>query len=111
MDAKEGITKLKDEIDSLEDSIKATDKSVAEMTEQRKEESKDYQELMASNGAAKELLEFAKNRLNKFYNPKLYKPEGAASFIQVSLHRQEPAPEAPPAFKKKTEESGGVIAK
>jgi len=66
--------------------------------------------LMASNGAAKELLGFAKNRLNKFYNPKLYKPDGAASFIQVSIHKQEPAPAAPPAFKKKSEESGGVIA-
>merc|ERR1719313_1771644 len=29
---------------------------------------------MAADGAAKELLGFAKNRLNKFYNPKLYKP-------------------------------------
>merc|ERR1719183_2917360 len=29
---------------------------------------------MASDSAAKELLQFAKNRLNKFYNPKLYKP-------------------------------------
>merc|ERR1719440_1706842 len=29
---------------------------------------------MASDSAAKELLGFAKNRLNKFYNPKLYKP-------------------------------------
>merc|ERR1719171_935585 len=28
---------------------------------------------MASDGAAKELLKFAQNRLNKFYNPKLYK--------------------------------------
>jgi len=28
---------------------------------------------MASDAAAKELLGFAKNRLNKFYNPKLYK--------------------------------------
>merc|ERR1719356_928263 len=28
---------------------------------------------MASDAAAKELLAFAKNRLNKFYNPKLYK--------------------------------------
>merc|ERR1719453_892567 len=28
---------------------------------------------MASDSAAKELLNFAKNRLNKFYNPKLYK--------------------------------------
>merc|ERR1719506_1472711 len=30
--------------------------------------------MMASDTAAKELLGFAKNRLNKFYNPKLYKP-------------------------------------
>merc|ERR550532_2511161 len=75
LDAQEGIAKLKDEIDGLEDSIKATDKSVAEMTVQRQEESKDYQELMASDSAAKELLGFAKNRLNKFYNPKLYKPK------------------------------------
>merc|ERR1719301_241462 len=29
---------------------------------------------MASNTAAKEILGFAKNRLNKFYNPALYKP-------------------------------------
>jgi len=110
IDAKDGITKTIEEIAGLEDSIKSTDKQVTELTEQRKEESKDYQELMASNGAAKELLGFAKNRLNKFYNPKLYKPDGAASFIQVSIHKQEPAPAAPPAFKKKSEESGGVIA-
>merc|ERR1719265_1522299 len=31
-------------------------------------------ELMASDSACKELIGFAKNRLNKFYNPKLYKP-------------------------------------
>merc|ERR1740129_2118357 len=30
--------------------------------------------LIASDGAAQELLAFAKNRLNRFYNPKLYKP-------------------------------------
>merc|ERR1712066_633666 len=47
--------------------------SVAEATEQRKDEHEDYKELMASDSAAKELLGFAKNRLNKFYNPKLYK--------------------------------------
>merc|ERR1719321_942286 len=29
---------------------------------------------MASNTAAKELIGMAKNRMNKFYNPKLYKP-------------------------------------
>merc|ERR1719362_2534079 len=61
----------KEQIDALEDGIRALDKSVAEATEQRKE---DYEELMASDAAAKELIGFAKNRLNKFYNPKLYKP-------------------------------------
>lgn len=44
-----------------------------EATEQRKEENEDFKELMASDTAAKELMKFAKNRLNKFYNPKLYK--------------------------------------
>merc|ERR1719335_1320426 len=39
----------------------------------RKTETEDFNELMASDTAAKELLNFAKNRLNKFYNPKLYK--------------------------------------
>merc|ERR1711939_851920 len=52
---------------------KALDKSVAEATEQRKEENEDFTTLMAQDTAAKELLGVAKNRLNKFYNPKLYK--------------------------------------
>jgi len=47
---------------------------VAEATEQRKEENEDYTELMAQDSAAKEVILFAKNRLNKFYNPKLYTP-------------------------------------
>jgi len=72
--ANEGIKALAAEIKALEEGIKALDKSVAEATEQRKEENADYTELMASDGAAKEILGFAKNRLNKFYNPKLYKP-------------------------------------
>merc|ERR1711881_255083 len=71
--AKESISALASEIEALEDGIKALDKSVAEATEQRKEENEDFTELMASDSAAKELLGFAKNRLNKFYNPKLYK--------------------------------------
>merc|ERR1719183_3348558 len=71
--AKEAIATLADEIKALEEGIVALDKSVAEATEQRKEENVEYNELMASNGAAKELLGFAKNRLNKFYNPKMYK--------------------------------------
>jgi len=111
IDAKDGLVSVKDEIDVLEDGIKALDKQVAEATEQRKEEHEDFSELMSSNAAAKELLGFAKNRLNKFYNPKLAK---AASFIQIAKHTAKadpgPAPEAPGGYKKKGEESNGVIA-
>merc|ERR1740138_282029 len=71
---KEGIAALADEIAALEAGITALDKSVAEATEQRKEENSEFTELMATDGAAKELLAFAKNRLQKFYNPALYKP-------------------------------------
>merc|ERR1719392_55826 len=72
--AEETSAALSDEIKALEAAIVALDKSVAEATEQRKEENAEFTELMASDAAAKELLGFAKNRLNKFYNPKLYKP-------------------------------------
>jgi len=72
--ATEAIDTLKDEIKALEAGIKALDKSVAEATDQRKAENVEFKDLMAENGAAKELLAFAKNRMNKFYNPKLYKP-------------------------------------
>merc|ERR550537_2042224 len=70
---KEAIATLAEEIKALEDGIVSLDKSVAEATEQRKEQNQEYTELIASDAAAKELLGFAKNRLNKFYNPKLYK--------------------------------------
>merc|ERR1719199_1719314 len=73
-DTKELIATLTEEIAALEAGIKALDKAVAEATEQRKEENEDYTALMASDTAAKELLGLAKNRLNQFYNPKLYKP-------------------------------------
>merc|ERR1711933_39735 len=76
--AKEDIAKLAEEIDVLTDSIKELDKTVMETTEQRKEENEDFKELMASDTAAKELMKSAKNRLNKFYNPKLYKPPAKA---------------------------------
>jgi len=72
-ESKDGIASTKTDIENLKDGIKALDKAVAESTEQRKEENEDFTELMASDSAAKELLGFAKNRLNKFYNPKLYK--------------------------------------
>merc|ERR1719359_1303229 len=70
--SKDAIATLKEEVEALNDAIKALDKAVAEATEQRKEENEDYTELMAQDSAAKEVILFAKNRLNKFYNPKLY---------------------------------------
>merc|ERR1719277_1589674 len=75
IDKTEGdIAKLTEEIAALAAGIKKLDKSVAEATEQRKSENSDYKELMATDGTAKDVLGWAKNRLNKFYNPKLYKP-------------------------------------
>jgi len=71
--AKDAIAKLAEEIAALTAGIKELDKTVTEATEQRKEENEDFKELMASDTAAKELLKFAKNRLNQFYNPRLYK--------------------------------------
>jgi|Transcript_98110 predicted nucleic acid-binding Zn-ribbon protein len=72
-ETKDSIASTKADIDALSSGIKDLDKAVAEATEQRKEENEDFTELMASDAAAKELLAFAKNRLNKFYNPRLYK--------------------------------------
>jgi len=72
-DGQESIATLKSEIEALQDGIKALDKSVTEATETRKKEHDDFVETLAANNAAKDLLGFAKNRLNKFYNPKMYK--------------------------------------
>merc|ERR1719235_299530 len=129
---KETIAALADEISALEAGISALDKSVAEATEQRKEENAEFTELMASDAAAKELLGVAKNRLNKFYNPKLYKappkrklseeeritvnmggtlaPTAAPAALVQSKAAPPPPPETAAAFSKKSEESNGVIA-
>jgi septal ring factor EnvC (AmiA/AmiB activator) len=138
-DAKETIATLVSEIKALEDGIKKLDKAVAEATETRKEEHDDYVETLASNTAAKDLLDFAKNRLNKFYNPKLYKappkrelseedqitvnmggtlaPTAAPGGIAgtgIGLAQTGVAPPPPPeanlAYKKSGESSNGVIA-
>jgi len=109
-EATDSIATLTEEIKGLEDRIKKLDQSVTEATEQRKENHEEYTELMSSNAAAKELLKFATNRLNKFYNPKLVAP----AFVQISAHTQEQdAPPSPPAtfdaYAGQKEESGGVI--
>merc|ERR1719473_1149414 len=73
-DTEEGIQTLADEIKALQEGIFDLDKQVIKATEQRKEENAAYTDLMASNTAAVEIIGIAKNRMQKFYNPKLYKP-------------------------------------
>jgi len=140
--AEEHIATLASEIKALNEAIKALDEQVASAGEQRKEENEEFTTLMAQNTAAKELLGVAKNRLNKFYNPKLYvappkrelseqdriavsmggtmaptpAPGGIAGtgvtvLSQVSAHGKVgpgPAPEAVPAYSKKSEGNQGV---
>merc|ERR1712190_49352 len=72
-EAKEAIATLSQEMATLEAGIRALDKAVSDATAQRKDENAEYKALIASDTAAREVIEFAKNRLNKFYNPKLYK--------------------------------------
>merc|ERR1719498_1381811 len=64
---------LAEEIEALVEGIKELDKSVAEATAQRKEEHEDFVAELAANNAAKDIIGIAKNRLTKFYNPKMYK--------------------------------------
>merc|ERR1719310_1790227 len=71
---KEMVATLGSEIEALTEGIKDLDKEVTQATEQRKEENEEYVATLAANTAAVELIKFAKNRMNKFYNPKLYKP-------------------------------------
>merc|ERR1740121_3454244 len=136
--AEDGIATLKDEIAALTADIKALDKDVAEATAQRQAENKEFQEMIASDSAAKELLGIAKNRLNQFYNPKLFKaapkrelsaeerilvsqggtatptpaPAGIAGTDVTALSQVAPPP--PPAtwdaYAKKSGENTGVIA-
>merc|ERR1719194_367937 len=61
------------EIAELKKGIVELDEAVTEATKQRKDEHKEFVQTAAENNAALQLLEVAKNRLNKFYNPALYK--------------------------------------
>jgi len=72
-EAETASANLAKEIKALQDGIVALDKSVAEATEQRKKEHEEAVATAASNQQALDLIAFAKNRMNKFYNPKLYK--------------------------------------
>merc|ERR1719253_1895202 len=69
----EEFERSEDDIAALTAGIADLDKAVAEATETRKEESSEYTTTKAQNSAAVQLLDVAKNQLNKFYSPTLYK--------------------------------------
>merc|ERR1719265_2975882 len=117
------IGTLMEEISGLTESIAALDKEVADATEQRKEEHAMYVEQMQMNEAAMGLVEKAKNRMQKFYNPTLYKAPPkteatmeekiitAGTFVQIrrSDVAPPPAPEMPSGPVQKSGKSAGVI--
>merc|ERR1719443_2221127 len=112
---RDSIATTASEIEELKKGLEELDKDVAEATEQRKDEHAEYIDTAAGNQAAVELLGMAKNRLNKFYNPTLYKePEPVAEeefFVQNSVRRADPGP-PPETFSgeyKKSESSAGII--
>merc|ERR1719230_1263481 len=134
-DLSDQIGVLADDIKNLGAEINALDLSVATATNQRKSEHAEYMESAALNEAAGQLIEKAKQRLYKFYNPVLYKepPKKELTmeqslyakagrsefngFAQVNVHRQKSsvAPPAPPAsfdagYSKKSDKSTGVLA-
>merc|ERR1719161_1042642 len=134
----DGIATATEKITSLQDSIANLNKDVAEATENRKKEHETYGADLSANELALALIGKAKNRLQKFYNPTLYKAPpkkemsmeekiiaagssalvqqeaefDATEFVQIRAHSKvapPEAPEAPGAFKK-NEKSGGVLA-
>merc|ERR1719482_194091 len=137
-DGEETMKTLTKEIASLTAGIKDLDKAVAEATEVRKEDHEEFVTTLAANNAAVELLGLAKNRMNKFYNPKMYKappkrelseeeritlnmggtlaptaaPGGIAGTGVEALQTSDappPPPETWGAYSKKSEESNGVL--
>jgi hypothetical protein len=106
-----------EEIKALEEGITELDREVAGATEQRKEEHEEFVSTLASNNGALALIEMAKNRMNKFYNPKLAKfiqlgirEAPAEAFIQLRLRTHLKDAPVQAFVQTKKQESGGVIA-
>eukprot|EP00933_Yihiella_yeosuensis_P006637 TRINITY_DN111368_c0_g1_i1.p1 TRINITY_DN111368_c0_g1~~TRINITY_DN111368_c0_g1_i1.p1 ORF type:complete len:678 (-),score=227.07 TRINITY_DN111368_c0_g1_i1:165-2198(-) len=92
-DKKGDIALLIEENNAMQLGLDALLASRDQAFETRKEENKEYEELLAENNAAIKLLEVAKNRLFKFYNPDAYVAKSEYSFLQIDQ-----VPKAPKAF-------------
>jgi len=139
-ETKGSIESLAEEVATLKAGIVALDQSVAEATENRKKEHEEFVQTSTDNQTAMDLIAFAKNRLQKFYNPKLYKappkqelseedkiaqnfgaevptpaPAGGIAgtgigFLQLGKAAPPPPPPAVGGSYQKGEASGGVMA-
>jgi len=118
----DSVAQLVEQIASLTTANAALDRDVAEATEQRKEEHAEYLENVQMNDVAKQLVEKAKNRMQKFYNPSLHKAAPAepamlqteeAILTRGTTFLQVAPPEAPDTFSgsvKPNKGSTGVLA-
>merc|ERR1719272_716310 len=117
---------MTDDIAALNEKVAALDRDVAVATAQRKDDHAEYLETVSLTEAAIQLMGKAKNRLNKFYQPALYKEAAKKelsdedaivsrlSFVQVSRHTKVAQPVAPALFQTGSvapnKKSGGVMA-
>merc|ERR1719235_815629 len=101
----DGISELMEAVNTLTSEVAELDKSVADATEQRKEDHAAFTESLQLSEVAVGLIYKAKQRLQKFYNPTLYKAAPktemtmeekiitAGTFAQVHLHKSTQAPD------------------
>merc|ERR1719269_117725 len=114
------IAELIEAVNVLKSEISELDKTVADATESRKEDHAAYVESMQLSEVAVGLIGKAKNRLQKFYNPTLYKAppktemtmEGkiieAGTFAQIRRRSNialPPAPEMPSGLLQRSQKS------
>merc|ERR1719247_2613176 len=129
----DSLAQLTEDIATIGQEIKDIDKAVAQATEQRKEEHEEYTNAAQMSQAALGLVDKAKNRLKKFYQPSFVETKAepqesgsqdgalfSSSFVQIKSHSRskdlmdasDDQPEAPETFSgevKKNEKSAGVI--
>jgi len=95
---------LANDLETLTEGIEDLDKQVTEATAQRKAENTEFVETLAANSAAVEILGFAKNRLNKFYNPTQYKAPPKRERTEEEKISEDLGGATPPT----TEAAGGI---
>lgn len=80
------LSNLKEEIKTLEATIRETDLEVMTASEQRKKEHQEFVDSFATSETARRLIDKAANRLAKFYSPKAHaEKEGAKKAMLLKI--------------------------